>query len=657
MESRRWGGHVAAILGYVVVGLAFAWPLPVRLATHLTGPPSSDTGVYVWNLWVFRHEIVAHGAFPYLTSTIFALDPPADLSLHNYTVFANLLGLPLLPRLGVVATFNLIYILATVIAAYAMFLLAREVSKSGAAAWLAGAVFAFSPALIARGTAHFSLVQAAPLPLFVWLLLRAERSGSRLLGAALGATAAWAALSDAYYGVYCLMLALFHLAARTVRVERRPRTGPPSRLERALTVVIGLLAGTIAWVAVTGGGSFDLGGWRVSVQGLQNPVLALSVLAVVRVALAARPRVHVSLSAEIRRLFALVPYGAVAALVILGPWLYALAARAVEGRSVAYRVFWRSSPAGVDALSFFMPNPSHPLYGATWRAWLTARPGGFEENVAAIPLVVFCAVLFVMWRTRTVLSRYWMAFVVTFGALALGPFVFVAGANTFIPTPWAVLRYLPVIGAARSPARFSVLAMMGVAVLVAIAVTRLLEWSPQRRRAVLAAVGGVLLFELLPVPRTLYSAVPPAIYSQIANDPRDTRVLNLPFGVRDGLSSAGNFSAASQFYQTFHGKPLIGGYLSRVSPSRVERARSMPTRRALLILSEGGTLTPQELAEVEPRARTFLERSGIGYVIINRSRASPALVSFALEMFDLEKIGEEGPRELYRPRETTHASR
>ena len=156
-------GHVGALLGYAVVGLAFSWPLPVRLATHLTGPPSSDTGVYVWNLWVFRHELVVRGAFPYLTSTIFSLDPRADLSLHNYTVFADLLGLPLLPQFGVVATFNLIYILLTVIAAYAMFVLAREVSKSGAAAWLAGVVFAFSPALIARGTAHFSLVQAAPL--------------------------------------------------------------------------------------------------------------------------------------------------------------------------------------------------------------------------------------------------------------------------------------------------------------------------------------------------------------------------------------------------------------------------------------------------------------------------------------------------------------
>jgi hypothetical protein len=657
MGPRRWVRHLWAIAGYAVVGVGFAWPLPARLATHLTGPPSGDTGVYVWNLWVFHHEIVHHHAFPYLTSTIFSLDPQADLSLHNYTIFANVLGLPLLSQVGVVATFNLLYILLTIVTAYAMFLLAREVTKSDAAAWLAGVLFAFSPTLVARGTAHFSLVEAAPLPIFAWLLLRAERSGSRLLGAALGATAAWAALCDVYYGVYCLMLALFHLAARTLRLELRWRDGPGSRWAHVLTGLIGIVAGVVGWVAVTGGGRFDLLGRTVTVQGLHNPVLALCLLALVRLALATRPRLRVTVPPEIWRLIALIPYGTIAGLAILSPWLYTLAARAIEGRFVAYRVFWRSSPAGVDALAFFMPNPSHPLYGALWQGWLTARPGGFAENVAGIPLIVFLVVGFAMWRTGTWLSRYWVSLTLAFGALALGPFVVVGGMNTYVPTPWALLRYLPVIGAARTPARFSVVMMMGVAVLAALAIQRILEWSPGRRRLALGALGGVLMFELLPAPRVLYSAVPPAIYQRIASDPRDVRVLELPFGIRDGLSSAGNFSAASQFYQTFHHKSLIGGYLSRVSPRRVTRARSMPTRRALLILSEGRQLTPKEMAEVEPRARTFLSRSRIGYVVIDRSRAAPALVSFALQMFDLEKIGEAGSRELYRPRNAVRAAR
>ena len=189
---------------------------------------------------------------------------------------------------------------------------------------------------------------------------------------------------------------------------------------------------------------------------------------------------------------------------LLAPWLYTLAARALGGRSVRYRVFWRSSPAGVDALAFLMPNPSHPLYGATWRAWLTARPGGFEENVASIPLVIFLVVLLAMWRTRTVLSRYWFALVVAFGTLALGPFMFVSGVNTHIPTPWAVLRYLPVDRRRAQPGSFQRAGDDGGGRPGGPRPARLVAWHPRRRRVVLAAVGGVLLFELLPVPRVLH---------------------------------------------------------------------------------------------------------------------------------------------------------
>ena len=84
----------------------FAWPLPLRLADALLGLPNGDAGVYVWNLWVFRHEIVANHHLPFLTSEILALSPSVPLALHNYTTFANILAFPLIPLLGVVKTFN-----------------------------------------------------------------------------------------------------------------------------------------------------------------------------------------------------------------------------------------------------------------------------------------------------------------------------------------------------------------------------------------------------------------------------------------------------------------------------------------------------------------------------------------------------------------------
>jgi hypothetical protein len=108
MPAPRFRVHLAVLLAYTSVALLFAWPLPARMSDAFPGDPSGDTGVYVWNLWVFRHEILAHHEFPFLTREILAFEPVAvPLSLHNYTTFANLVALPLVGRFGVAANRNI----------------------------------------------------------------------------------------------------------------------------------------------------------------------------------------------------------------------------------------------------------------------------------------------------------------------------------------------------------------------------------------------------------------------------------------------------------------------------------------------------------------------------------------------------------------------
>ena len=53
---RRDSARIAVVVGYVFVAIAFTWPLPLHMATALTGDPGGDMGVYVWNQWVFQHE-------------------------------------------------------------------------------------------------------------------------------------------------------------------------------------------------------------------------------------------------------------------------------------------------------------------------------------------------------------------------------------------------------------------------------------------------------------------------------------------------------------------------------------------------------------------------------------------------------------------------
>jgi hypothetical protein len=68
--SPSWRCHALALTGYAEAAVLFTWPLVLHLGTHVTGPPTGDTGVYLWNIWVFQHELLDHHQFRLFTSTI-----------------------------------------------------------------------------------------------------------------------------------------------------------------------------------------------------------------------------------------------------------------------------------------------------------------------------------------------------------------------------------------------------------------------------------------------------------------------------------------------------------------------------------------------------------------------------------------------------------
>jgi hypothetical protein len=646
--------HVVAGLAYIVLALSLTWPLPLHLGTHLTGSPSGDTGVYVWNLWVFSQE-VAQGRLPFYTSTILAASPtlgPVNLSLHNYTTFANLIALPIIPRLGVVSTFNIIYILNIALTGYTMYLLARELIGRHTESWIAGALFTASPMLIARGTAHFSLVAAAPLPLFGLMLSRTIRFHRTRDAALTGLIVAWAAFCDAYYAVYCLLIAIFGLMAHTLQVRRPTGEPQPRRIKfvRFLDIVIIIVGGFIIGMGIRGGGPVTMLGLRVSMRTLYTPVLVLSCLVLLRMLLTLRPRIHVRTALPPRAVLKVAVAGLIATLLPLSPQLYAFGER-LSYDTIQTQIYWRSSPPGVDLLAFVLPNPNNAWWGPAIQdviVSLSQREDGFPEYTASIPFVVLGFLAIAWWRARWRPMPVSVVFPATFALLALGPFIQIAGINTAVPTPWALLRYVPVIGMARSPSRMAVIVMMGIACLFALALAHVTAKYPERRRAILFAVGLLLFIELSPAPRVLYSAEVPSIYGTIAQDTTPgVRVLGLPLGIRDGASSLGNFSALSQYYQTAHGKEIVGGYVSRVSPRRKHRLQRIPMLDALMTLSEGRSLTVEQIRRADATTERFLTRARVKWVVVDRDRTSPELLAFATRTLGLTKVQEDNGRTLY----------
>jgi hypothetical protein len=362
-------------------------------------------------------------------------------------------------------------------------------------------------------------------------------------------------------------------------------------------------------------------------------------------------RIWISIRPRLVRMFSPSRYAqvaVVAALVCIALLTPVLSASPFSQRNwINPQILWRNSAPGVDLLSYFMPNPLHPIVGWMSYGWFASQPNGFNENVASIPWVALAVILGGILGARVSPHRGWIIFTCVFGFLALGPFVSIAGRLTYVPTPWAVLRYLPIVGAARMPTRMTILVMLGVSMMLAMAVHEMRKRA-QRPWLVTAAIGVLLAFELLPAPRTLHSAEVPAPYRVIAQDPRPVRVLSLPFGLRDGVSSRGNYSSAYQFYQTFHEKRLVGGYISRLPANSLDRYRGNNTLRVLMRMSEGTPVEPDLYDRGLRNGPRTLKRLQIGYVVIDRSQTVPELGDFARRAFDLTLVMSDDSLDVYR---------
>lgn len=619
--------HLAALAGYTVLAFLFVWPLPLSLTGDITGDPAGDAGAYVWNAYVFARNIAA-GSSVLQTDRILAFGNEASLALHNNSLFLSALAAPLIPSLGVIGGFNAALILILILNPFCAYLLAREETKSFGPAWLGGFLFGFSPFVSARVEGHMSLATTFALPLVLLFARRAVAGRGSLNWALVGVALALCAASDPYYLVFGVMAVGVVWAYQGVSLEPLPRAS--RSMPRRLAALVATVSGAVLiWILLAGGGVLALGSLKVGMRAPYTPALLLTVALIVLFASWFPRRVVLQAGAlETLRQPALA--GIVAA-ALLYPWL-SVAAAEVLAKGGTAAPLWRSSPSGVDLLSFLLPNPTHPLIRDFIEPWMTReRPDAFVEGVASWTLSALLVAFVLIAYRKGSAPRFWIVMTAFFASLALGPFVMVAGESTYIPAPWALLRFFPGIGMVRSPSRFAALATLGVALLFAhiLASARL----GRRRAPVLVAVGLLLGLETIGVPRRVFPAALPQAYQVVADDRCDVVILRVPTGIKDGTRQRGRFSSRTQFRQVFHGKRLLGGYLSRLSDQTVAEYEEHPTIRALLDLSEGKTLSPEERREGIRGASDLSRRIGLGFVVINREEASPDLRDFMHEAF------------------------
>jgi hypothetical protein len=210
--------------------------------------------------------------------------------------------------------------------------------------------------------------------------------------------------------------------------------------------------------------------------------------------------------------------------------------------------------------------------------------------------------------------------------------------------PQTVLRYIPIVANARVPGRAIVLVTLAMAVLGAIAIARARE--PGRRRWIgIATMGLIVLLDYIPTPYPVAEIDRPAIYETLRDQPAPGALLELPVGIRDSFVSRGLLDHRALAYQAIHRRPIVGGVVSRLSPSVLTAYRSDPLIDGLLTLSGRGTAERPLPGRVQ--AAQLLAQNQIAFIMLNRELASPALTEYVEVELPVTLVASDGNRFLY----------
>ncbi len=559
------------LLLFLVLALALSYPLLLRFTTHTPGSATwaFDEATFLWNIWYFKHALLDLHASP-LHSELIWYPVGIDLILYTYNFFNALVALPLQLVWGLVPASNATLILATMLSGYGVYLLVRQLladrrwlprGLSGhLVPLLAGIIYAFgSNRAIYAALGHYDMVTTQWIPFYALYLTRAlRRSGWRD-----------AAMAGLFFGLAALAEMIF-------------------------AVFLAILTGLLVF--------FALLPWTS--QGRKRCPALVRRLAVI----------------------------ALVAAIVWGPALVPIV-REFIGGDYALAGWGESLKLSTDLLGFVTPTALHPLWGEDWPRALRA----VEEGTARFSDV---NTVFIGWVTLALAAlgalvsgrraRVWRWVALLFGLFCLGPLLQINGRYEFsldgllgdrgvtFPMPFALLHYIPFVRANRAPNRNSVILMLGVAVLAGYA----LAWLATRTRrpravgVLSAALALAVLFEHAALPLPLTDGRVPEIYRRIAAEPGEFALLQLPLGWRNSFGVFGSERTQVQLYQTVHGKPILGGNISRAPDFKMEYFRRIPLFQAITETEFGRPVSANLDAAARAQAADLMYLYDVRYLIV-----------------------------------------
>src|SRR5579883_2745372 len=303
-----------------------------------------------------------------------------------------------------------------------------------------------------------------------------------------------------------------------------------------------------------------------------------------------------------------------------------------------------------DLLGYVLPLPRQPWWGALGRDVADRFNFLDDARVVFTGYLALALALLALGRARSNARRWWLV-VGLFWLLSLGPMLHLAGASQFridgftfsVPLPFLALHALPVFGGLSNPGYFSLLFMLGLAVLAGHGVVKLGELR-RLRPALVGGLGVLVLAESLTTPLELYGPRPEAVYQGLAAEPGHQAALIAPVGWIAELGGDGNPDMSELYYATIAEKPLVSGYVSRLPASYLDYYRKQPALSVLLFPDRRATPESQDA----PLVQRTLRQMGVGYVALRRWPQYERQLAYVTQVLGLPRFYDDGQAVAFR---------
>jgi hypothetical protein len=566
---RAFATHAGVMCLIAALSVLYSWPVFQHPTETIPGM-AGDNILFYWDVW--RTQVaIEHGTDPLYTTCIF-YPTGQSMVFHTHSILHAAFLYPIRHWVGLPGMFNLWVLASFVIGGWGAFLLGRHVFHSGWPALFVAFIFSFSPFRMSHLGNHMFLFSAHWLPFYVLFLLKTldGRWWHAVLSGLFLSLTVW---TDLHYTIHLIVFSVFTLLWYAVAWWRAGRGAAERDEDRA---------DTFLW--------FHLG-VRLLLLGATTSLLTAP---------------------------------------LVRPCFEAVRSHREDDRGTspdARDILMRSGrPA-----NFLLPPARHPIWG-----WLGEENTELQLNMGYTVLVL----CWVAWRCRRTPGQgsvsYWTALSILFVLLAMGPVLMltskytlrIGGTEYNVPLPHALLDCIPGVNMARAPARFMGLGMLAVALVAGFGLQRLI--ASGRWKWALAA-SGLLALEFCGKPfPVLWPWTSPGL-AQLAA--QDGAVIDLPFGVGSALHQSGHMDYFSILSQTAHGRPRVGGMVSRCSDEYRQQLMNEPVLGSLLRMYEGQEIDGERRAFDVAGANETVRHYGIRHVLLRPNQQDQIAHRYLGELF------------------------